>query len=110
MSIVPRGDSALGYTITLPEGDRYLYSEEELRGRLVTLMAGRAAERMVFRRVTSGASDDLQARSLARSPFCGTSLNPEAIDLEGINREGPGRVGGEVFGVQKEMRVFGLRG
>lgn len=61
VSIIPRGDSALGYTMTDSE-DQYLYSEEELRGRLVMLMGGRAAERLVFRTVTSGASDDLMVR------------------------------------------------
>jgi hypothetical protein len=62
VSIIPRGDSALGYTMTMPSEDQYLYSEDELRGRLVMLMGGRAAERLVFRTVTSGASDDLMVR------------------------------------------------
>mmetsp|Transcript_26776 Transcript_26776/g.36975 ORF Transcript_26776/g.36975 Transcript_26776/m.36975 type:complete len:319 (+) Transcript_26776:1-957(+) len=60
VSIIPRGDSALGYTLTLPEEDRHLHTEADLRGQLLTLLGGRAAEQQVFKRLTSGASDDLQ--------------------------------------------------
>ncbi|MGF1478209.1 MAG: ATP-dependent zinc metalloprotease FtsH [Cyanophyceae cyanobacterium] len=60
ISVVPRGIGALGYTLQLPEEDRFLMREDELRGRLVTLLGGRAAEEIVFGQVSTGASDDIQ--------------------------------------------------
>ncbi|WP_052050012.1 ATP-dependent zinc metalloprotease FtsH [Leptolyngbya sp. KIOST-1] len=60
ISIVPRGLGALGYTLQMPENDRYLMLEDELRGQLATLLAGRAAEEIVFGKVSTGASDDIQ--------------------------------------------------
>jgi cell division protease FtsH len=60
ISIVPRGVGALGYTLQLPEEDRFLMIEDELRGRIVTLLGGRAAEELVFGKVSTGASDDIQ--------------------------------------------------
>src|SRR5206468_7198304 len=59
ISIVPRG-RALGYTLNLPEEDRYLKSKEELVDYLVTLLGGRVAEQLVFGQVTTGAADDLK--------------------------------------------------
>jgi cell division protease FtsH len=58
VSIVPRG-RALGYTLNLPEEDRYLKSKEDLEDYLVVLLGGRVAEQVVFGAVTTGASDDL---------------------------------------------------
>ena len=60
ISIVPRGKGALGYTMQTPEGDRFLMLEDELRGQLATLLGGRSAEEVVFGKVSSGASDDIQ--------------------------------------------------
>ncbi len=60
ISIVPRGKGALGYTMQTPEEDRYLMLEDELRGQLATLLGGRAAEEVMFGKVSSGASDDIQ--------------------------------------------------
>ncbi|MEM7770272.1 MAG: ATP-dependent zinc metalloprotease FtsH [Cyanobacteria bacterium P01_A01_bin.37] len=60
ISIVPRGVAALGYTLQLPEDDRFLMIEDEIRGRLATLLGGRAAEELVFGKVSTGASDDIQ--------------------------------------------------
>jgi cell division protease FtsH len=60
ISIVPRGMAALGYTLQLPTEDRFLQSEEELRGQITTLLGGRSAEEIVFGSVTTGASNDLQ--------------------------------------------------
>jgi len=66
VSIVPRGH-ALGVTFQSPDTDRYFYSEPYLRGRISGMLAGRAAEQIVFGDVTSGAESDLeQATSLAR--------------------------------------------
>jgi cell division protease FtsH len=60
ISIVPRGLGALGYTLQMPESDRFLMLEDELRGQLATLLGGRAAEEVVFGKVSTGASDDIQ--------------------------------------------------
>ncbi len=60
ISIVPRGVGALGYTLKLPTEDRFLMDETEFREQIATLLGGRAAEEIVFQRVTNGASDDLQ--------------------------------------------------
>ena len=59
ISIVPRG-RALGYTLNLPEEDRYLKSRDELLDVLVVLLSGRVAEHVVFGQITTGASDDLK--------------------------------------------------
>jgi cell division protease FtsH len=60
ISLVPRGIRALGYTLQLPEEDRFLMVEDELRGRITTLLAGRSAEELVFGKASTGASDDIQ--------------------------------------------------
>jgi cell division protease FtsH len=59
ISIVPRG-KALGYTLNLPEEDRYLKTREELMDYMTMLLGGRAAEQIVFGSITTGASDDLR--------------------------------------------------
>ncbi|HEY2437193.1 MAG TPA: ATP-dependent zinc metalloprotease FtsH, partial [Solirubrobacteraceae bacterium] len=67
VSIVPRGVAALGVTQQLPADDRYLISQPELEDRLAVMMGGRAAERVVFGEMSSGAANDLQqATALAR--------------------------------------------
>ena len=60
ISIVPRGIGALGYTLQLPEEDRFLMIEDEIRGRIATLLGGRSAEELEFGKVSTGASDDIQ--------------------------------------------------
>ncbi len=60
ISVVPRGVAALGYTLQLPEEDRFLMVEDEIRGRIATLLGGRSAEEVIFGKVSTGASDDIQ--------------------------------------------------
>lgn len=68
ITIVPRTMGALGYVMQVPEEEKYLMSKEELLARLVTLVAGRAAEELVFGSVTTGASNDIEkATSIARA-------------------------------------------
>jgi cell division protease FtsH len=62
ISIVPRG-RALGYTLNLPDEDRYLKTRDELVDYMTMLLGGRAAEQIVFGAVTTGAADDLQRAS-----------------------------------------------
>jgi cell division protease FtsH len=67
VTIVARG-TALGYTLNLPEEERYLHTKEELIDWMVVTLAGRAAEQVVFGRVTNGAANDLErVTGLARS-------------------------------------------
>ncbi len=67
VTIVSRGD-ALGYAFYLPEEDRYLHTKEELIDRMIVALAGRAAEEVVFGRVTTGAANDLEkVTEIARS-------------------------------------------
>jgi cell division protease FtsH len=77
ISIVPRG-RALGYTLNLPEEDRYLKTREELIDFMTMLLGGRAAEQLVFGSITTGASDDLKrvaeiARAMVLEYAMGTS-------------------------------------
>ncbi len=60
ISIVPRGLSALGYTLKLPTEDRFLMEEWELRDQIAMLLGGRAAEELIFSTISTGAADDLQ--------------------------------------------------
>ncbi len=67
VSIVSRG-MALGYTMPMPEGDKYLRRREAFEDEIVGLLGGRAAEEIIFNRVTTGASNDLErATKLARA-------------------------------------------
>jgi cell division protease FtsH len=67
VSIIPRGIGALGYTQQLPDEERYLMSEPELRDRVAVLLGGRSAEELVFGFATTGAQDDLRkATEIAR--------------------------------------------
>ncbi|MDY6400183.1 MAG: ATP-dependent zinc metalloprotease FtsH [Synergistales bacterium] len=60
ISIIPRGHAALGYTLQLPEEDRFLISKSELMNRISILLSGRVSEEIVFNDVTSGAANDLE--------------------------------------------------
>jgi cell division protease FtsH len=80
ISIVPRGLGALGYTLQTPETDRFLLLEDELRGQLATLLGGRSAEQIVFGKVSTGASDDIQKA---------TDLAERAVTEYGMSSMGP---------------------
>ncbi len=68
VSIIPRGIGALGYTIQRPTEDRFLMTEGELRDKIAVVMGGRAAEKLVFGHLSTGAADDLaRATDIARS-------------------------------------------
>ena len=68
ITIVPRTMGALGYVMQVPEEEKYLNSEEELRDMIVGLVGGRAAEEVVFGNVTTGAANDIErATAIARN-------------------------------------------
>jgi cell division protease FtsH len=67
ISIIPRGHKALGYTLQLPEEDRFLMSKKELTNRICVLLGGRVAEEIHFSDITTGAQNDLErATQIAR--------------------------------------------
>ncbi len=68
ISIIPRGIGALGYTIQRPTEDRYLMTRDELENKMAILLGGRAAEMLVFAKISTGAADDLnKATDIARN-------------------------------------------
>ena len=68
ISIIPRGIGALGYTIQRPTEDRFLMSREELENKMAVLLGGRAAEHIIYGRLSTGAADDLvKVTDIARS-------------------------------------------
>jgi cell division protease FtsH len=68
VSIIPRGVGALGYTIQRPTEDRFLMTRDELENKMAVLLGGRAAEEIVFGRLSTGAADDLvKVANIARS-------------------------------------------
>jgi cell division protease FtsH len=98
ISIVPRG-KALGYTLNLPEEDRYLKTREELIDFMTMLLGGRVAEELVFGAVTTGASDDLHrvaeiSRAMVHEYAMGTSITSRKIAAHG----------GEVSDRTRELR------
>jgi len=81
ISIVPRGIGALGWTQQLPTEDRYLMTKTELLGKIDVLLGGRAAERLVFGDISTGAHNDLQratdiARAMVTEYGMGQTLGP----------------------------------
>lgn len=91
ISIVPRGMSALGYTLQLPTEERFLNSREDLEGQIATLLGGRSAEEIVFGKITTGAANDLQRATDIAEQMVGTygmsdTLGPLAYDKQGGGR------------------------
>ncbi len=87
ISIVPRGQ-ALGYTLNLPEEDRYLKTREELVDHMTVLLGGRVAEQLVFGAVTTGASDDLRrvadiTRAMVHDYAMGTADTAQKAVVDG---------------------------
>ncbi len=118
ISIVPRGKGALGYTMQTPQEDRFLMLEDELRGQLATLLGGRSAEEVIFGKVSTGASDDIQkATDLAERAVTqygmAASLGPVAFDknqsqfLDGgsTRRSISGEVAAEIDALVKQSLV-----
>lgn len=88
ITIVPRTSGALGYTLQVEEGDQVLLSKEQALNKITTYMGGRAAEQLVFKRITSGALDDIeQATKIARAMITRYGMSEEfgMMALETIN-------------------------
>ena len=90
ITIVPRTSGALGYTMQVEEGNHYLMSKAEMENKIATLTGGRAAEEVVFRSVTTGASNDIeQATKLARAMITryGMSDDFDMVALETVTNQ-----------------------
>jgi cell division protease FtsH len=86
ISIIPRG-KALGYTLNLPEEDRYLKTKEELLDYMVVLLGGRVTEHLIFGEITTGAADDLRkvheiSRSMVTEYGMGTELMSKQVPTD----------------------------
>jgi len=99
VSIIPRGVGALGYTIQRPTEDRFLMTREELENKMVVLLGGRAAERLVFDHLSTGAADDLaKVTDIARGMVMRYGMDPKLgnVTYEGERaaflEQGPGAV------------------
>ena len=78
ITIIPRTSGALGYTMQVETGDKYLMTKEELENKIATYIGGRAAEEVVFGSVTTGASNDIeQATKLARAMITRYGMSEE---------------------------------
>lgn len=96
ITIIPRTSGALGYTMQVDTGDKYLMTKEEIENKIATYTGGRAAEEVVFGEITTGASNDIeQATKLARSMITqyGMSNSFGMVALETVNNQ---YLGGDV--------------
>jgi len=87
ISIIPRGISALGYTMQVPTEDRFLMTKTELLNKIASLLGGRAAEEIVFGDISTGAHNDLAratdiAKSMIREYGMSTTLGQVYLSTE----------------------------
>lgn len=90
ITIIPRTSGALGYTMQVEQGDKYLLTKEELENKIATYTGGRAAEELVFGQITTGASNDIeQATKLARAMITryGMSEEFDMVALETVSNQ-----------------------
>ena len=90
ITIIPRTSGALGYTMQVETGDKYLMTKDELANKICTYTGGRAAEEVVFGEITTGASNDIeQATKLARAMITryGMSEAFDMVALETVNNQ-----------------------
>jgi len=90
ITIIPRTSGALGYTMQVDEGEKFLLTKEEALARIATLTGGRSAEELIFNSCTSGASNDIeQATKLARAMVTryGMSSSFDMIALETVSNQ-----------------------
>ena len=90
ITIIPRTSGALGYTMQVDQGDKYLLTKKELENKIATFTGGRAAEELVFGEITTGASNDIeQATKLARAMITryGMSEDFDMVALETVSNQ-----------------------
>ena len=90
ITIIPRTSGALGYTMQVDTGDKYLMTKQEIENKIATFTGGRAAEEVVFGEITTGASNDIeQATKLARAMITRYGMSDEfdMVALETVNNQ-----------------------
>ena len=90
ITIIPRTSGALGYTMQVEEGDKYLMTKQEIENKIATFTGGRAAEEVVFGEITTGASNDIeQATKLARAMITRYGMSDEfdMVAMETVNNQ-----------------------
>ncbi len=90
ITIIPRTSGALGYTMQVETGDKYLMTREEIENKIATYTGGRAAEEVAFGQITTGASNDIeQATKLARAMISryGMSDQFDMVAMETVNNQ-----------------------
>ena len=90
ITIIPRTSGALGYTMQVDTGDKYLLTKEEIENKIATYPGGRAAEEVVFGEITTGASNDIeQATKLARAMITRYGMSDEfdMVAMETVNNQ-----------------------
>jgi cell division protease FtsH len=97
VSIIPRGAAALGYTLQLPVEEKFLSTEDDLKGQIAILLGGRTAEALVLGTVSSGAQNDLErASDIARAMVCQFGMSPA--------------MGPQTFGRRERLAYLGVEG
>ena len=87
ITIVPRTMGSLGYTMQMPEEERYLMTKDEMLDDITALLAGRGAEEIIFKNVTTGASNDIErATELARAMVTRFGMS-ETFDMMALEKE-----------------------
>ena len=95
ITIIPRTSGALGYTMQVESGEKYLMSKEELENKIATYAGGRAAEEVVFGTITTGAVNDIeQATKLARAMVSQYGMS-EAFDMVALQTTSNQYLGGD---------------
>ncbi len=97
VSIIPRGIAALGYTLQLPTQEKFLSTEKELKDQIAILMGGRVAEELVYKDVSSGASNDLERA---------TEIAHGMVTQLGMSK----KLGPITFGKRQQLMYLGVQG
>ncbi|MHC6203091.1 ATP-dependent zinc metalloprotease FtsH [Breznakiellaceae bacterium SP9] len=94
ISIIPRGFGALGYTLQMPIEDRHIITEEELLGKIDVLLGGRAAEELIFHKLSTGAANDItKVTDIARSMIIDYGMSGRFKNMA-LTQRGAGMMGG----------------
>ncbi|MDR2491110.1 MAG: ATP-dependent zinc metalloprotease FtsH [Spirochaetaceae bacterium] len=102
ISIIPRGFGALGYTLQMPIEDRFIISEDELLGRINVCLGGRAAEEIIFGKISTGAANDLmKATDIARKMITDFGMSDRFKNVA-LTKRGAGMLSGPGGGDAQE--------
>ena len=108
ITIIPRTSGALGYTMQVDTGDKYLMTKQEIENKIATFTGGRAAEEVVFGEITTGASNDIeQATKLARAMITryGMSEEFDMVALETVSNQYLGGDASLACGADTQKRI-----